>query len=29
MAYVDWVYVLPDYRHKGVAQSLFKELEKE
>ena len=29
MAYVDWVYVLPKYRHKGVAQSLFKEFEKE
>ena len=29
MAYVDWVYVLPGYRHKGVAQGLFKEFEKE
>lgn len=29
MAYVDWVYVLPKYRHKGVAQNLFKEFEKE
>ena len=29
MAYVDWVYVLSKYRHKGVAQSLFKEFEKE
>ncbi len=27
MAYVDWVYVLPEYRHKGIAQSLFKALE--
>lgn len=23
MAYVDWVYVLPGYRHRGVAQQLF------
>lgn len=27
MAYVDWVYVLKDHRHKGVAQSLFREFE--
>lgn len=29
MAYVDWVYVLPAYRHKGVAQKLFQELERD
>lgn len=29
MAYVDWVYVLPKHRHRGVAQSLFREFEKE
>ena len=29
MAYVDWVYVLPSYRHRGIAQNLFKEFEKE
>lgn len=29
MAYVDWVYVLPKHRHRGVAQNLFKEFEKE
>ena len=29
MAYVDWVYVLPEYRYKGIAQTLFKEFEKE
>ena len=29
MAYVDWVYVLKSYRHKGVAQMLFKEFERE
>ena len=29
MAYVDWVYVLPAYRHNGVAQKLFRELEKD
>lgn len=29
MTYVDWVYVLPEYRHKGIAQKLFKELEKD
>ena len=29
MAYVDWVYVLPAYRHQGIAQQLFKEFEAE
>ena len=29
MCYVDWVYVLPKYRHQGVAQLLFQELEKD
>lgn len=29
MAYVDWVYVLPEYRHNGIAQQLFKEFENE
>ncbi|MBQ7336688.1 MAG: GNAT family N-acetyltransferase [Clostridia bacterium] len=29
MAYVDWVYVLLEYRHKGIAQQLFKEFEKD
>lgn len=29
MTYVDWVYVLPEYRHRGIAQKLFEELEKE
>lgn len=29
MTYVDWIYVLPEYRHKGIAQKLFKELEKD
>lgn len=29
MAYVDWVYVLRDYRHRGIAQALFREFEKE
>ena len=29
MAYVDWVYVLPQYRHKGIAQRLFKEFERD
>ncbi|MCR5324831.1 MAG: GNAT family N-acetyltransferase [Lachnospiraceae bacterium] len=29
MAYVDWVYVLPEYRHNGIAQALFKALEKD
>lgn len=28
MCYIDWVYVKKTYRHQGVAQSLFKELEK-
>lgn len=28
MAYVDWVYVLPAYRHSGIAQQLFKEFER-
>lgn len=28
MCYIDWVYVKKEYRHKGVAQSLFKEVEK-
>ena len=28
MAYVDWVYVLPEHRHRGVAQGLFREFEK-
>ncbi|EHR31841.1 hypothetical protein HMPREF9709_01797 [Helcococcus kunzii ATCC 51366] len=27
-AYVNWLYVLSDYRHKGIAQKLFKEFEK-
>lgn len=27
MAYVDWVYVLPEHRHKGIAQGLFREFE--
>lgn len=27
MCYVDWVYILPSFRHKGVAKSLFQELE--
>ncbi|MGI6607682.1 MAG: GNAT family N-acetyltransferase [Erysipelotrichaceae bacterium] len=27
IAYVNWVYVLPKYRHKKIAQGLFKELE--
>lgn len=27
MAYVDWVYVLPAYRHQGIAQQLFREFE--
>ena len=26
MAYVDWVYVLPEARHKGVVQGLFQEI---
>lgn len=29
MAYVDWVYVLKAYRHKGIAQKLFGEFEKD
>ena len=29
MAYVDWVYVLKSYRHKGIAQQLFAEFEKD
>lgn len=29
MAYVDWVYVLKEYRHRGIAQQLFRELEKD
>ncbi|MCM1065396.1 MAG: GNAT family N-acetyltransferase [Eubacterium sp.] len=29
MAYVDWVYVLKEYRHRGVAQQLFRELERD
>lgn len=29
MAYVDWVYVLEAYRHKGIAQKLFVEFEKD
>ena len=29
MAYVDWLYVLPEYRHHGIAQGLFNELEKD
>lgn len=29
MAYVDWVYVLKDYRHRGIAQQLFREMERD
>lgn len=29
MAYVNWVYVLPEYRHSGVARRLFAEFEKD
>ena len=29
MAYVDWVYVLPEYRHQGIAQELFRAFEKD
>lgn len=29
MAYVDWVYVLKDFRHRGVARQLFREMEKD
>ena len=29
MAYVDWVYVLRAHRHKGIAQMLFEEFERD
>lgn len=29
MAYVDWVYVLPKFRHRGIAQGLFRFFEGE
>lgn len=29
MAYVDWVYVLKEHRHKGIAQALFRVFEDE
>ena len=29
MAYVDWIYVLPEYRHRGIAQQLFRKFERE
>ena len=29
MAYVDWVYVLRDYRRRGIAARLFREFEKD
>ena len=29
MCYVDWVYVLPEYRHNGVARLLFSKLEED
>lgn len=29
MAYVDWLYVLKEYRHRGIAQGLFQAFEKE
>ena len=29
MAYVNWVYVLKAYRHRGIARKLFVEMEKE
>lgn len=29
MAYVDWVYVLKSHRHKGIAQRLFHEFERD
>ncbi len=29
MAYVDWVYVLPEARHRGVAQQLFQLMEED
>lgn len=28
MAYVDWIYVLPEFRHQGIARQLFEEFEK-
>ena len=28
MAYVDWVYVLPEYRRQGIAGRLFQQMEK-
>lgn len=28
MAYVDWIYVLKEHRHKGIAQALFLEFER-
>ncbi len=29
MAYVDWVYVLKSHRHRGIAQMLFREFERD
>lgn len=29
MAYIDWLYVLKEYRHNGIAQMLFKAFEKQ
>lgn len=29
MAYVDWIYVLPNFRHRGVAGQLWKAFEKD
>lgn len=29
MAYVNWVYVLKEHRHRGIAQGLFQEFEKQ
>ena len=29
MAYVDWVYILPEHRHQGIAQGLFRAFEQE
>lgn len=29
MAYVDWIYVLPDFRHRGIARELFKAFERD
>ncbi|UTC64963.1 GNAT family N-acetyltransferase [Treponema sp. OMZ 788] len=29
MAYVDWIYVLPEFRHQGIARQLFEEFEKD